>query len=477
MNVTSLTALLPLLVVSATTVLLLVEIMVRRNHALTVSITLVGLFAAFLSLWLVKPVVPHQVSGLLLIDAYGVFYIGLILAATFVVTILSYNYFKHRSDRPEELYVLLLIASLGSMVLVSSTHFVSFFLGLEILSISLYVLAAYMRTESRSLEAGIKYLIPAASSSAFLLFGMALVYAQLGTMSLTGLSSFLPIQGNQPLVIAGLALIVVGIGFKLAVVPFHLWTPDVYEGAPAPVTAFIATVSKASVFALLLRYFASDSPQLLSMFTVFSILAIASMFGGNLLALRQNNIKRVLAYSSIAHMGYLLVPFLAGGRMASEAVGFYFLAYILTTLGAFGIVTVLSGKERDADDLEDYRGLFWRRPILAGMFTLFLFSLAGIPLTAGFLAKFYIVAAGASSAGWALILLLVTSSVIGLFYYLRIVVALYSNVPATERGSQASLPSISPLSGYVLESLAILLVWIGVYPGPFFSLIRMASLR
>lgn len=477
MNVTSLTALLPLLLVFATIVLVLAEIMVRRNHALTVSIALVGLFAAFVSLWLVTPIVPHQVSVLLLIDAYGVFYIGLILGATFVITILSYNYSKHRSDRPEELYVLLLVASLGSMVLVSSTHFVSFFLGLEILSIALYVLAAYKRTESRSLEAGIKYLIPTASSSAFLLFGMALVYAQLGTMSLTGLSSLLLIQGNQPLIIAGLALIVVGIGFKLALVPFHLWTPDVYEGAPAPVTAFIATVSKASVFALLLRYFAVVSPHLLSMFTVFSILAIASMFGGNLLALRQNNIKRILAYSSIAHMGYLLVPFLAGGRMASEAVGFYFLAYILTTLGAFGIVTVLSGQERDADDLEDYRGLFWRRPILAGMLTLFLFSLAGIPLTAGFLAKFYIIAAGTSSADWALILLLVISSVIGLFYYLRIVVALYSHVPATENDSQASLPSVSPLSAYVLKALAILLVWIGVYPGPFFSLIKMASLR
>jgi NADH-quinone oxidoreductase subunit N len=268
----------------------------------------------------------------------------------------------------------------------------------------------------------------------------------------------------------GLALIVTGIGFKLAVVPFHLWTPDVYEGAPAPVTAFIATVSKGAMFALLLRYFyrsgASTSRQIL---LVFTIIAIASMLAGNLLALMQNNVKRILAYSSIAHMGYLLVAFLASGALAVEAVTFYLVAYFITTVGAFGIVIVLSTGEREADDIEDYRALFWRRPALAGVFTIMLLSLAGIPATAGFVGKFYIVAAGASSAIWALIVILVVSSVIGLFYYLRIVAVMYAS---PEFGTTVSEPHIPALAGAVLATLTGLLIWFGIYPEPLLRIIR-----
>ena len=297
---------------------------------------------------------------------------------------------QRHSETREELYVLLLVATLGSMVLVASSHFVSFFLGLEILSVALYALCAYLHTRSRSLEAGIKYLILAGSSSAFLLFGMALIYAQLGTMDLFRLATLLPDAQNSLLVLGGLAFIVTGIGFKLGVVPFHLWAPDVYEGAPAPVTAFLATVSKGAIFALLLRYFySSGAQQFRPVFVLFAIIAIASMLIGNLLALFQNNIKRILAYSSIAHMGYLLVAFEASGSAASEAIAFYLVAYFITTIGAFGVVTVLSAGERDADTLEDYAGLFWRRPMLASIFTLMLLSLAGIPVTAGFFAKFY----------------------------------------------------------------------------------------
>ena len=248
------------------------------------------------------------------------------------------------------------------MVLVASSHFISFFLGLEILSVALYALSAYLHTRSRALEAGIKYLILAGSSSAFLLFGMALIYAQLGTMDLFRLAASLPGAQNSPLVLGGLAFIVTGIGFKLGVVPFHLWAPDVYEGAPAPVTAFLATVSKGAIFALLLRYFYTVPARSTSapVFVLFAIIAIASMLIGNLLALFQNNVKRILAYSSIAHMGYLLVAFEASNTTASEAVAFYLVAYFITTIGAFGVVTVLSDEERDAGHSG---GL--RRPVLA----------------------------------------------------------------------------------------------------------------
>jgi len=420
-------------------------------------------------LWLVGPLAPRKVMSLLILDQYALFYIGLILGATFAIAILCHGYLERHAETREELYVLLLVATLGSMVLVASSHFVSFFLGLEILSVALYALSAYLHTRRRPIEAGVKYLILAGSSSAFLLFGMALIYAQLGTMDLSRLEGLLVGAQNSPLVLAGLTFIVTGIGFKLGVVPFHLWTPDVYEGAPAPVTAFIATISKGAIFALLLRYFYTIGAQhFRAVFVLFAIIAIASMLIGNLMALLQNNVKRILAYSSIAHMGYLLVAFEASGGMASEAVAFYLVAYFITTVGAFGVVTILSDEERDADTLEDYAGLFWRRPVLASIFTLMMLSLAGIPVTAGFLAKFYVVTAGASAGIWALILILVISSVIGLFYYLRIVATLYARRP--EAAPHAEPHSIA--GRYVLLALTILLIWFGVYPAPLLKVIR-----
>ena len=466
---TDLLALLPFLLIAGTSVFVMLAIATWRRHWLSLCMTLVGLAAAFGSLWLVAPLVPRKATSLLILDQYALFYIGLIIAATFAIAMVCYGYLERHSETREELYVLLLVATLGSMVLVASSHFVSFFLGLEILSVALYALSAYLHTRRRPLEAGIKYLILAGSSSAFLLFGMALIYAQTGTMELFRLAALLGGAQNNPLVLTGLTFIVTGIGFKLGVVPFHLWTPDVYEGAPAPVTAFIATVSKGAIFALLLRYFYTAGAQhFRPVFALFSIIAIASMLVGNLLALLQNNVKRILAYSSIAHMGYLLVAFEAGGSMASEAIAFYLAAYFITTIGAFGVVTVLSNEERDADTLQDYAGLFWRRPVLASIFTLMLFSLAGIPVTAGFLAKFYVVTAGASAGIWALILILVIASVIGLFYYLRVVVTMYARV-------REEVPRAEPHAiggSCVLVGLTILLVWLGVYPVLFLNVIR-----
>ena len=378
--------------------------------------------------------------------------------------------FERHSETREELYVLLLVATLGSMVLVASSHFVSFFLGLEILSVALYALSAYLHTRSRSSggrnqvldSGGIVFCFPACSGWPSFMHNSAL-------WNLFRLAALLPDAQNSPLVLAGLTFIVTGIGFKLGVVPFHLWAPDVYEGAPAPVTAFIATVSKGAIFALLLRYFYSSGAQhFRPVFVLFAIIAIASMLIGNLLALLQNNVKRILAYSSIAHMGYLLVAFEASGATASEAIAFYLVAYFITTIGAFGVVTVLSDEERDADTLEDYAGLFWRRPMLASIFTLMLLSLAGIPVTAGFLAKFYVVAAGASAGIWALILILVITSVIGLFYYLRVVVTMFARV--REEAPRAEPHAMG--GSYVLVALTILLVWLGVYPVSLLNVIR-----
>ncbi|HEX5410534.1 MAG TPA: NADH-quinone oxidoreductase subunit N [Terriglobia bacterium] len=477
MNATDLIAMLPLLVVTAAAVVVMVAICIRRSHLLAVWLTAAGLIVAFVSLWKAASVSPAQVTPLLIIDDYALFYIGLIIAATLVTVILSYGYLENQQGYREELYVLILTAALGSSVMVASNHFVSFFLGLEILSVALYAMNAYVCNRKLPLEAGIKYLVLAAVSAAFLLFGMALIYAQLGTLQFGQIASMLMggIAYEKSLIYPGMALMITGIGFKLAVVPFHMWTPDVYEGAPAPVTAFVATVSKGGMVALLLRYFyETGAYRLHSVFVVFSIIAIASMIAGNLLALLQSNVKRILAYSSIAHLGYILVAFLAGGNRAAEAVTIYLVAYFVTTLGAFGVVSVLSNGERDADSIEDYESLFWRRPVLAGIFTLMLLSLAGIPLTAGFIGKFFVVASGTSSSLYGLVFVLVVTSVVGLFYYLRILVALYRSLAETAKTVPAALPSLSRSGSFVLAGLTVLLVWIGVYPGPFLDIIQHA---
>ncbi len=470
-------AILPLLILGATAVIVMLIIAWRRSHLLTALTTMVGLVVTFAVLKPAAAVAPLHVTSLVVVDGYALFITGMIVAASFAASVLCYGYFKKRKGQNEELYLLLILATLGSAVLVSSSHFATFFLGLEILSVALYGMIAYPRTRELPLEAGMKYLVLAASSAAFLLLGMALVYAELGTMEFPRMAALLAADPNVSLflLLPGLTLILTGIGFKLGVVPFHMWTPDVYEGAPAPVTAYIATVSKGAMFALLLRYFyESGSIHLPKVVLVLSIIAVASMVTGNLLALLQNNIKRILAYSSVAHLGYLLVAFLCAGAMGLSAATFYLVAYFITTLGAFGVVTVLSNGERDADSLEDYRGLFWRRPALAGIFTATLLSLAGIPLTAGFLGKFYIVAAGASSALWYLIIILVVTSVIGLFYYLRIVSALFTQPLPMGSASPAFGTPLSLADGLMLTLLTLLLVWFGVYPEPLLEWIRSA---
>jgi NADH-quinone oxidoreductase subunit N len=480
MTSTGLLALLPLIVLTATAIVVMMTVAFHRNHRLTFVLTLAGLVLSFLAIFIVLPIAPMRVTPLLVLDGFALFYMGLIFAASFAVTMLCYSYLQARDGVHDELYMLLLMATLGAGVLVASTHFASFFLGLELLSVALFGMVAYPR-RAQPVEAGIKYLILSGVSSSFLLFGMALVYAQQGHLGFGSIARTLTHSQNLDdlNLIVGSAMIMAGVGFKLSVVPFHMWTPDVYQGAPAPITGFLATISKGAVFALLLRYFAqaggySSGPLL----AILGLISLASMLVGNLLALLQNNVKRILAYSSIAHLGYLLVAFLAAGRFAVEAVSFYLLGYFVTTLGAFAVVTMLScgNQETDTDDLEDYRGLFWHRPWLAGTFTAMLLSLAGIPLTAGFVAKFYALAAGVDAARWTLVVVLVITSVIGLFYYLRIIVVLYSTPRQAAADETQTRPS--SLTGAIIAAvLVLLLVWLGVYPAPFIDLINEMAAR
>lgn len=462
MTISDINVLLPLIIIAATALAIMMIIAFYRCHALTALLTFGGITLSFVSLVMSYPILPRQVTPLLILDNYYALYSGLILASSFFVTLLSYGYLEKQAGNREELYVLLLLATLGSMLLIASNHFASLFLGLEILSVSLYSLIAYQRDRNRGFEASIKYLVLAATSASVLLFGMALIYAELGTMYLPEIARIANVKIPNVFVLAGTAMILVGLGFKLALAPFHMWTADVYEGAPAPVTAFIASASKGAVFALLLRYFTLlDVHAYVPLFVMFTIIAIASMFIGNLLALLQNTVKRMLAYSSIAHLGYLLVAFLAGRAYAARAVTFYLVTYFVTIIGAFGVVSVLSDKNGEPVKIEDYSGMAYRRPLLCGVFTAMLLSLAGIPLTAGFIGKFYIITAGASSALWLLVVVLIINSAIGLYYYMRLIVAMFR--PA-EGELFAASSKISLSSGITLTVLFALLVWIGVYP-------------
>jgi NADH-quinone oxidoreductase subunit N len=471
-------AILPLLIAAGTSLAALAAIAVRRHHRATFLVTLVGLAASVGSLATARNAAPRQVSALLVIDAYSLFYIGLILVSAAVLVLLSYGYLRGQKERREEYYPLLCLAALGSAVMTAASHFVSFFLGLELLSVALFALIAFQHTELTAVEAGVKYLLMAGVSSAFLVFGMALIYAEYGTLALAALGGELA-SGAAPGLIgyAGLGMILVGLGFKLAVVPFHMWAPDVFQGATAPVAALIATVSKAGVFVPMMRFVRPlDAQGHSGLLLAFTLIAVASMGFGNLLALLQANLKRLLAYSSIAHFGYLLVAFIAGGPGGATAAGFYFVAYFATTLAAFGVLIVLSGGGLEAELIADYRGLAWRYPWLAGVLTITLLSLAGIPISAGFFAKLFVLGAGVEAGRSMASIALVAASAIGLYYYLRILVAIFHRPGAEEPEEEAGRPPAragrSIGGAAALAALSLILLALGVFPSPLFEAIR-----
>lgn len=476
-------ALSPILITAATIVVVMLAIAIRRNHQRNATLCVAGLNLALFSciyLWF-SGILPQTVTPLLQVDHYAVFYMWLILAITLACATLAQPYLEGYQGNREEMYLLLLLAALGGLVLACAPNFVSFFIGFELLSVPLYGMIAYPHHEDRrALEGGIKYLVLSAIASAFILFGMALIYARTGTLSFLAMAPQMASaqSAHDTLLLAGGGMLLVGIGFKIALVPFHLWTPDVYEGAPAPVAAWLATASKVAMFALLLRFFVEAGAYHSQLFLdILTVLAILSMVIGNVLALLQTNLKRLLAYSAIAHFGYILVAFIAGGALAVEAVGVYLLTYAITELAAFGVISLMSSPlgAVDADELFDYRGLFWRRPYLSIILTLALLSLAGIPMTAGFFGKFYAAAAGIHARLWLLLAMLVLGSAIGLFYYLRAMIELFLRprwvqpfVAVQHWGARAG--------GLAMVGTALAILWLGLYPGPAIDMIKAAGL-
>lgn len=465
--------LLPLIIVGTTAVVAMLAIAWRRHHGRTAVLSGAGLLLALL----VLPLVPRGSPPLMAIDSLALMAGTLVLVSALVTVILSHHYLTGYIGPREEFYLLLLCATAGALGLVASDHLAMLFISLELLSMPLYGMLAYSFRAEKSLEAGIKYLLLSAAATAFLLFGMALIYARTGFLDLNGVVAALA-GTPDGWMLAGAALMVVGLGFKLSVVPFHLWTPDVYQGGPAPATIFLATVSKLAVFVVLLRLVLAapvfNSEWLQGLVTV---LALLTMLGGNLLALFQANLKRLLGYSSIAHFGYLLVAIVVGNTLAMETTGVYLITYLVTTLTAFGVVTLLSSPfgGEDADGLPVYRGLFWRRPYLAAVMTVSFLSLAGIPLTAGFIGKFYVIALGVADSRWWLVAGIVAGSAIGLYYYLRVMVTLYLPEPGMRR-RDVSNDWGSRLGGITLMALAVTILVLGIYPAPMIDWVQGLSL-
>ncbi len=474
-------ALLPLLIVGLTVVVVMLSIAWRRNHFLNATLSVLGLNAALVSLWFVGQNGAMDVTPLIRVDGYAMLYTGLVLLASLATCTFAYPWLEGYKDNKEEFYLLVLIAALGGILLAGANHLAALFLGIELISLPLFGLVGYAFRQKRSLEASIKYTILSAAASSFLLFGMALVYANSGNLSFLALGKSLADNMlHEPLLLAGLGLMIVGLGFKLSLVPFHLWTPDVYQGAPAPVSTFLtATASKIAIFGVVMRLFLympvgnSEAVRV-----VLGLIAFASIIFGNLMALSQTNIKRLLGYSSISHLGYLLVALIAlqSGEMSMEAVGVYLAGYLFSSLGAFGVVSLMSSPYRgpDADSLFSYRGLFWHRPILSAVMTVMMLSPAGIPMTLGFIGKFYVLAVGVHAHLWWLVAAVVVGSAIGLYYYLRVAVSLYLSAPEQLNRDAPSNWQYSA-GGIVVLISALLVLVLGIWPQPLISIVQLAT--
>ncbi len=474
--------LLQIIMLTLTAVIVMLVAGFKRDHALVNVLCTSGLAASLLVFVFVDPVLPLQATPLLYFDEYSLFFSALIILGGLAVSILAYPYFEKHHQLNEEFYILLLTAVLGAVVLACSSHFVSLFIGMEMLGVSLYAMIAYAihskSTAKFPIEAGIKYLIMSGLASGLILFGMALVYALTGSMFFSDLPPAIESMqlADNPVLLTGYILMLGGIAFKLSLVPFHIWTPDVYEGAPVPVTALLATVSKASMIAITLRLLVnSDAFQFEALILILTVMAAASMLLGNLLALLQQNVKRLLAYSSIAHLGYLLIVVIATasipGLLSVESLSFYMAAYFVMSLAGFAVISALSNAGEEHDMLSDFQGLFWRNPWLASVMITVMLSLAGIPLTAGFIGKFYIFTNGVQGSLWFLLTMLIIGSAIGLYYYLRLIYVMLQKNDADAKKDPAA--AAIPFGTHaVLASMTALVIYLGVYPMPMIDILQ-----
>ena len=464
--------------------LMLLQPVVHNRRTLT-WIALIGAFVGGVGMmFMVHANTLTAFSGLIANDPFSIFFHHLIWLVAVLVILGADSYLDRERLAEAEFYALILFATAGMGVLASAQELLTAFIGLEMSSISSYVLAGYRREAPKSGESAMKYFLLGSFATAFFLYGIALVYGATGTTNLLKMDSADP---GGTLVRLGLALILIGLGFKVAAAPFQIWTPDVYEGAPTPVTALFSAGPKAAAFALLLRIFADVHAATLFWFWAFWILAVLTMFVGNLGALLQTNVKRLLAYSSIAHAGYILVAFAAvtnlaagpetgpGAAPAYAAVLFYLLTYAIVKVGAFTIVSQYGGLGEKHVSLDDYAGLSERQPVVAAVLSLFLLSLLGLPVTAGFLGKFYIFKAAVDSHLIWLAVLMAINSVIGAYYYIRLIVVMYMREPAPDTALAAPM-RFPAMVNVVLVLTAAGTILLGLLPSKILTYLLQANL-
>lgn len=393
------------------------------------------------------------------LDRFSAYAIALVAVASLLSCWLSLQYLSEVEINHGEFYALLLLATSGMMLLVSATDLLALFLGLELMSIPIYVLAGFDRRKLRSNESALKYFLVGSFASGLLLYGMALVYGTTGALDFAQIRAAFP--AANPLALVGLGLLVVGFAFKISSVPFHQWTPDVYEGAPAAVTAYMSITVKVAAFAALMRILVEAFGDVAARLQdLFWVLALATILVGNVMATIQTNLKRLLAYSSIAHAGYLLIGFAAGTVEAYTAVLFYLLGYVFMNLGAFAVLVALASRGQDCEEIEDLAGLARTRPGLAALLTLFAVSLAGIPGTVGFTAKFFLFKSAIDAGLIGLTIVAVLGSLISVYYYLRLPVVMYMRDPGTAR----LRPETATLEVVVLAVCAVVVVALGIFP-------------
>ena len=484
-------AMAPALILIGGALLLLVWVSVvrRRPPWAWAAFTLVtGAASMGASLWLwfdVRDDGPYRaVSNALVVDGFSVFFFVIISVTVILGALLGEGYLRREGFGGPEFYVLMLLSASGAMFMAAANDLIVVFLGLEILSIALYVLAGFHGRRLESREAAMKYFVLGAFSSALFLYGVALTYGATGSTNLVSIAQYL--AGNVALhsgvLLAGMALLLVGLGFKVALVPFHTWTPDVYQGAPSPVTGFMAAAAKAAGFAALLRiFFSTFSTLRLDWQPVVWGLAVITLLVGSVLAVVQTDVKRMLAYSSISHAGYVLIGLQAGTANGIAGSLFYLLAYTFMVLGSFAVITV-AGRRSDArHSLDTYRGLAARRPGLAFAFTVFLLAQAGVPFTTGFMAKFYVISAAVRSGSYALALIGMLSAVVAAFFYLRVTVLMYMTPEPTGEGPDLSGAARSRLLVPVTTAIAVAVavaftLGFGLLPSPMIHFARQATL-
>lgn len=474
-------SLLPLLVLLGGALVLLVTSVlspkppVRGSYALfTIAVAgATGVIALYLRLDVRDNGAESLVGGALMLDIFTIFVIIAVCSAVVLSALIANDYLQREDLDGPEVYALMLLCALGAIVMAAANDLIVLFLGLETLSIALYVMAATHTRRVRSQESAMKYFVLGAFSSAFFLYGIALIYGSTGSTNYGAIGNFLAntVITSDGVLLAGIALLLVGLAFKVAAVPFHAWSPDVYEGAPSPITGYMASVAKAAGFAGLLRAFT----VMLNAYSVdwkplIYALAIATLIVGAVMAVVQTNVKRMLAYSSISHAGFILVGLQANSLRGTSGALFYLLAYTFMIVGSFAVVSLVGRGGDDRHSLDDYRGLARSRPVLALAFTIFLLAQAGVPLTAGFLAKFYVIGAAVEEHSYALAVIAMLSAVIAAFLYLRIIVSMYL-ADADVEGPAIQVPLSTGLALVVAVGFTLV---VGFFPGAIVDFARDA---